>query len=94
MEEKMVERDFEQEVREFYDARPELKGEALPEDVARACVMEGKNLFEAYDAYAEEKAEQQNKKAARRAPVRSVTRGGSVDAMPEDAFLRGFNSEW
>lgn len=94
MEEKIAERDFEQEVKAFYDARPELKGEALPEDVVRACAVEGKKLSDAYDTYADEKAEQQNKKAAARAPVRSVTRGGSVDARPEDAFLRGFNEAW
>ena len=94
MEEKAVERDFEQEVKELYDARPELKGEALPEDVVRACAVEGKRLSEAYDTYAEEAAEKQNKKSAAQAPVRSVTRGGGVDARPEDTFLRGFNEVW
>lgn len=94
MEEKAMERDFEGEVRELYEARPELRGEELPEPVVRACAVEGKKLSEAYDAYADEKAQDQNKKAARQAPVRSVTRGGSVEAMPEDAFLRGFNAAW
>ena len=94
MEEKVVERDFEQEVKELYDARPELEGEELPQEVLKACAVEGKKLSEAYDAYAEEAADKQNKKAARQAPVRSVTRGGSVDAKPEDSFLRGFNAAW
>lgn len=93
MEEKMTQRDFEQEVKSLYTEKPELRGEALPEAVVKACV-DGKKLSEAYDAYADEQAQTQNAKAARQAPVRSVTRGGSVDAKPEDAFLRGFNEAW
>ena len=93
MEEKTVERNFEQEVRELYEAKPQLRGEELPREVVRACA-EGKNLTEAYEAYAEEQAIRQNSKAAAQAPVSSVTHGGSVDAKPEDAFLRGFNGAW
>ena len=33
----------------------------------------------------------QNEEAAAKAPVRSVTAGGSTDPEPEDLFLRGFN---
>lgn len=93
MEEKITERDFETQVQALYEARPELKGEALPREVLKACV-EGKELSEAYEAYADEKAQSQNRHSAARAPVRSVTRGGSVDTAPEDPFLRGFHSEW
>ena len=93
MEEKALERDFEQEVRELYEARPQLRGEQLPEEVVRNCA-EGKNLSEAYEEYADKQAEKQNENAAAKAPVRSVTGGGSVGAKPEDAFLRGFNAAW
>lgn len=94
MEEKNVERDFAQEVQELYDARPELKGEQLPEDVVKACAVDGKRLSDAYRDYADRKTAQQNETAARRAPVRSVTKGGSVEATPEDPFLRGFSQAW
>lgn len=94
MEEKMVERDFAQEVQELYKACPEMRGEELPTEVAQTCVKEGKNLTEAYKAYAEAKTQAQNTKAAKQAPVRGVTRGGSVSSQPEDAFLRGFNEAW
>lgn len=93
MEEKIAERDFEQEVRELYKANPGLRGEELPEDVVKDCIG-GKKLLDAYDAYAEAQAEKQNKRSADRAPVKSVTGGGSVDTRPEDAFLRGFNDTW
>ena len=93
MEEYKEQRDFEQEVRSLYEARPELRSQPLPEDVIKGCV-EGKPLAQAYEDYTEDSARKQNEKAARQAPVRSVTRGGSVDAKPEDAFLRGFNEAW
>ena len=89
MEEKAVERDFEQEVRSLYEAKPQLRGEALPEAVVKACA-EGKNLTEAYEEY----AERQEKREVPMSPVRSVTLGGSVENKPEDAFLRGFNTAW
>lgn len=90
MEEQTQQRDFKQEVTELYEKRPELRGEPLPKDVVKACV-EGKPLSEAYTEYSEQQAQAQNEKAARHAPVRSVTAGGSAAIMPEDAFLRGFN---
>ena len=93
MEEKAVERDFEQEVRDLYEAKPQLRGEELPHEVVKACA-EGKNLTQAYEDYANEQTRKQNARAAAQAPVRSVTLGGSVDAKPEDAFLRGFNGAW
>ena len=92
MEEQTVQRDMEGEVRALYEAHPELKGEALPEEVVTACAVEGKALTEAYAAYAE--AREEKKKPSVYAPVRSVTRGGSVSAQPADAFLRGFDTAW
>lgn len=89
MEEKAVERDFEQEVHALYEERPQLRGEPLPEEVVKACA-EGKNLSDAYGEY----AEKQERKSVPQAPVRSVTGGGSVENKPEDAFLRGFNTAW
>ncbi len=90
--EEVMTRDMEGEVQALYEAHPELKGEALPEEVVTACAVEGKGLTEAYETYAE--AREEKKKPAVHAPVRSVTRGGSVGAQPGDAFLRGFDAAW
>ena len=93
MEEVKQERDFEQEVRELYEDRPELRGEELPEDVIRA-VVKGKNLSEAYADYDHRKKEEKKAADTAKAPVKGVTHGGSVSTQPEDAFLRGFSSAW
>ena len=93
MEEIKQERNFEQEVRQLYEQRPELRESKLPEEVVKACVS-GKKLTDAYGDYVNEKVEKQNNKAARQAPIKGVTKGGSVNNQPEDAFLRGFNSGW
>ena len=61
---------------------------------------ENKPLTEAYDDYA--RRQRQDAEGLRRetramraaAPVRGVTRGGSVAVSPEDPFLRGFSQEW
>ena len=96
---------YEQEVQALYAARPELRGEELPDEVLQACVR-GKALTEAYNDFArrqrqdaaalrrENRILRQNARAAAPAPVRGVTRGGGVASQPEDAFLRGFNAEW
>ena len=98
-------RDYAGEVQALYAARPELRGQDLPQEVAAACVG-GKSLIEAYNEYAcrqrsdaaalrkENRILRQNAATAARAPVRGVTRGGPTDAQPEDAFLRGFNEAW
>ena len=98
-------RDFGQEVRDLYAARPELRGEELPEAVLEAAVR-GKTVTEAYNDYVyrqrqdadqlrkENRILRQNAKAAAKAPVRGISRGGGTDTQPEDAFLRGFNSAW
>ena len=79
MEEKAVERDFEKEVHDLYEAKPELRGKQLPEEVVKACV-EGENLCDAYGAY----AQKQTEKPAPMAPVRSVTLGGGVENVLEN----------
>ena len=86
-------RDFEQEVKDLYEARPEIRGEELPEDVVDACIA-GTPLKQAYEEYADARARRANAEAAKRAPVTAVTRGGAVTPSGEDAFLRGFNSGW
>ncbi len=98
-------RDYAREVRALYAARPELRGQDLPPEVTRACVS-GQSLVEAYNDFARRQCQdantlwkenrilRQNAATTARAPVRSVTRGGSTEAQPEDAFLRGFNEVW
>lgn len=83
-------RAFEQEVHELLAARPELRGEELPKEVVDACIR-GKTVTEAYNDYARE---QKTKSRPAAAPIRGVTRGGSVQTGPEDAFLRGLQTEW
>ena len=95
---KPVERDFAEEVRALYEARPELRGEQLPEEVTMACVR-GVPLKDAYAAYAKKQnrtrlVQEQNSRAEAKAPVRGVSRGGSIGSQAEDAFLKGFNEAW
>ncbi len=101
-EEQSGERDYGEEVRALFAARPELRGRELPEQVLRSCV-EGKSLTEAYSDYAQSQSRdaeslrrenrilRQNARAAAQAPIRGVTRGGAAEQKPEDPFLRGFN---
>ena len=98
-------RDFAWEVQELYESRPELRGSELPEEVVQACIG-GQTLQAAYSSYAarqrqeaealrkENRILRQNEKAAAKAPIRGISRGGSVPAKPEDAFLKGFQAEW
>ena len=98
-------RDYRSEVSVLLDAHPELRGTQLPNEVVNACVVEGRPLVSAYEAYirrqteaenravkAENKRLKQNADAARRAPVRGVSRGGQTDVEPDDPFLIGFNA--
>lgn len=90
----LPERDYGQEVEALYAARPELKGQELPDSVVRACVA-GEDLSQAYAAYENQvRIERQNTEAAAKAPIRGVTMGGGTDQKAEDIFLRGFNSQW
>ena len=89
----------------MYESRPELRGRELPEEVVQVCIG-GQTLQEAYSGYAarqrqeadalrkENRILRQNAKAAAKAPIRGISRGGSVPARPEDAFLKGFQAEW
>lgn len=100
MEQAAEARDYAAEVEALFQARPELRGGELPGEVLTACVG-GKRLTDAYSDYAkarqqadtEDRVQRQNAKAAAQAPVRGVTRGGSTDPKPEDAFLQGFNAD-
>lgn len=99
-------RDYRAEVADLLQAHPELRGTQLPSSVVNACVVEGKSLVGAYEAYirmqteaenkavkAENKRLKQNADAARRAPVRGVSKGGKTNTEPDDPFLIGFNSD-
>lgn len=96
------------QARELLAAAPELVGQQkLPDEVIRG-FAEGKGtlleLYRQYKANAEtaeinriKKENQilkQNAASAKRAPVVGVSRGGSTNVQPEDAFLSGFNSDY
>lgn len=98
-------RDFAAEARALMEARPDLAGKKLPDEVIGACVRQGKSLLAAYSEYeiAQQKAEadrlrrenevlRQNAASAARAPVSGVSGGGKTDTSPEDDFLKGFES--
>lgn len=99
-----VRRDFVAETNLLLEARPELRGKTLPDEVIRACVVDGQNLLVAYSKYemAQERAAaekyrkeaeilRQNAASAAKAPVSGTKGGGSTGTEPEDDFLRGFN---
>ena len=99
-------RDFKAEVADLLTVHPELRGTKLPDEVVQACVVKGRPLASAYEEYsrkrteaenravkAENKRLKQNADAARRAPVRGVSKGGATDLQPDDPFLVGFNSD-
>ena len=99
-------RDFKAEVADLLKAHPELRGTQLPASVVNACVVEGRSLVGAYEEHMRKQAEAENKAvkaenkrlkqnadAARRAPVRGVSKGGKTNTEPDDPFLIGFNSE-
>ena len=91
-------RDYAAEVKALYEARPELRGEQLPDEVVAACVG-GKSLTAAYGEYMsrhrqQARMEQRQSRAPRRPAVKSVTSGGATQSQGEDPFLRGFNAGW
>lgn len=99
-------RDYRGEVEDLLKAHPELRGTQLPDAVVKACVVDGRSLVGAYEEYFRKQAEAENKAikaenkrlkqnadAARRAPVRGVSKGGAPNAEPDDPFLIGFNSD-
>ena len=98
-------RDFKPEVAELLKDFPELHGKTLPQEVVNDA-LSGKPLSIAYRQYVQKqlKAEnaklqkenetlKQNAEAAKRAPVRGVTKGSATNEGPDDPFLRGFNAK-
>lgn len=105
-EQKVQGRDFKAEVAELLTARPELRNVRIPDEVARACAIEGKPLVTAYSEYEAKQAKaeaqrlrkenrtlHQNQAAAAKAPVRGVSGSGPIESA-EDDFLKGFNSDY
>ncbi len=93
------ERDYAAEAAELLAERPELLGKSLPEEVTAASAA-GKSLLAAYTDYENGRLKKendilrQNEGAAEKAPVASVTAGGSARQSGSDPFLEGFNSEY
>lgn len=98
-------RDFQAEAQALLDARPDLKGKPLPDEVFKACVK-GKTMLEAYTEYEarvakaenvklqkENKIMRQNARASAKAPVSGTRGGGKTDTSPTDDFLRGFDAD-
>lgn len=98
-------RDFQAEVAELLNIRPELQGQQLPEEVQQDAVKNGVRLAMAYLNYearqmkaenerlkSVNKIHEQNAASAARAPVTGTNGGGATDTAPEDPFLIGFNS--
>ena len=105
-EETPANRDFKAEVADLLTVHPELRGKNLPESVVNDCVINGMSLTGAFEKYkrqqseaenkaikAENKRLKQNADAARRAPVRGVSKGGAANNEPDDPFLVGFNMD-
>ena len=97
-------RDFRTEIQQLLEARPDLRGKQLPDEVVKACASQGQNLLAAYSAYEvrqeraaadklrkENEVLRQNAASAAKAPVSGTQGGGATDVKPEDDFLRGFD---
>lgn len=94
------------EVAELLQARPDLHGKQLPQEVLAAAAG-GKNLLLAYTEHENRQKETETRKAqqensilkqnaanATKAPVKGTASGGSPkDKGGEDDFLKGFNSD-
>lgn len=96
--------DYNKQVKEFYEAYPEMIGKDLPPSVLEQS-RNGVNLTRAYGKYLldaqkaelsktqnENKILKQNQSSAQKAPVKGVTGGGATDTKPRDAFEEGFDS--
>lgn len=94
-------RDYAAEAAALLSARPELRGQTLPDEVMRAAVEDGVPLLQAYldHEQAASRAEitrlreenrvyRQNAEAARRSPVQGVAFAG--EDAEADPFLSGF----
>ena len=101
------ERDFAAEAEALIEARPELRGQPLPDGVLRTALEENEPLLRAFLQHEqretnaelerlreENRVYRQNAEAAKRSPVQGAAHPGGDD--PEaDPFLTGFNgSGW
>lgn len=98
------------QVADFLARRPDLQGQPLPDEVAKAVALEGRNLETAYAEYEakcaradavriqqENRVLKQNAVIEKKAPVKGVSGGGATDTMPRDDFLTSFvsyGSDW
>lgn len=98
------------QVADFLARRPDLQGQPLPDEVAKAVALEGRNLETAYAEYEakcaradavriqhENRILKQNAVIGEKAPVKGVSGGGATDTMPRDDFLTSFvsyGSDW
>lgn len=101
-------RDYQAEVEELLQARPDLRGKQLPDEVSQAAVAGNRRLLLAYMDYEAKQAKAENERLRRenqiykqnaataaRSPVKGVSGGGATDTKPSDPFLEGFNaSDW
>lgn len=105
---KAPKRDYQAEVEELLQARPNLRGKQLPDEVSKAAVAGNRRLLLAYMDYEARQAQAENERLRReneiykqnaataaRSPVKGVSGGGPTDTRPSDPFLDGFNtSDW
>ena len=105
---KAPKRDYQAEVEELLQARPNLRGKQLPDEVSKAAVAGNRRLLLAYMDYEARQAQAENERlrkeneiykqnaaTAARSPVKGVSGGGPTDTRPSDPFLDGFNtSDW
>ena len=98
-------RDFRAEATSLIQARPDLAGKQLPNEVLTA-FNAGKNLLAAYTEYEARQAKaevaklrkeneiyKQNAASAAKAPVKGVSGGGATDTKAKDPFEEGFDSD-
>ena len=96
------EKSFGEQLKELKRINPRLR--QVPDEVIAASAAGSMSLAEAYAAYKqrqdsvtalrlENQRLRHNAEAAAIAPVRGVSRGGAVNALPEDDFVRGFEAD-
>lgn len=99
-------RDLGAEAEELLNVFPEMRGRSIPTEVVLESLRGQRSLTAAFAAYTEREHQRQLSalrrendrreaadKAAERAPVRAVSRGGGADEKAKDPFLTGFNAE-
>ena len=98
-------KDYAAGFRELVRAHPELKGQALPEEIFQAIVFGERSPLSVYEGMMMKKLStenetlrkeietlRQNAETAKKAPVKAST--GQPKAEPVDEFLKGFNSRY